>query len=117
MNGWLSPPANSSLYQFATPEALPLGVVFLYRKVAFSSYTRYAPPPKRKSPGFFTLLLGFLAAFSSLSKPKKKHSGRCDGDCANGPPHYGYRYGRWYYGHDHAHGCEFGGNKCSGSRD
>lgn len=35
-------------------------------------------------------------------------------DC---PPHYGYRYGRWYYGHDHVHGCEFGGNKGSGSRD
>ena len=37
--------------------------------------------------------------------------------CANCPPHYGYRYGRWYYGHDHVHGCEFGGNKGSGSRD
>lgn len=43
--------------------------------------------------------------------------GRCDGDCENCPPHYGYRYGRYYYGHDHSHGCEFGGNKCSGSRD
>lgn len=47
----------------------------------------------------------------------KKHSGKCDGDCANCPPHYGYRYGRWYYGHDHIEGCEFGGNKGSGSRD
>lgn len=36
---------------------------------------------------------------------------RCDGNCANCPPHYGYRYGRWYYGHHHRHGCEFGGNK------
>lgn len=42
---------------------------------------------------------------------KKKHTGRCDGDCDNCPPHYGYRYGRWYYGHDHQHGCERGGNK------
>lgn len=47
----------------------------------------------------------------------KKHNGRCDGDCANCPSHYGYRYGRWYYGHDHVEGCEFGGNRCSGSRD
>lgn len=39
------------------------------------------------------------------------HNGRCNGDCENCPPHYGYRYGRWYYGHHHRHGCEFGGNK------
>ena len=52
------------------------------------------------------------------SKPNsKKHSGKCDGDCANCPPHYGYRHGRWYYGHDHIEGCEFGGNKGSGGRD
>ena len=52
------------------------------------------------------------------AKPqRKKHSGKCDGDCANCPPHYGYRHGRWYYGHDHIEGCEFGGNKGSGSRD
>lgn len=42
---------------------------------------------------------------------------RLTADCANCPPHYGYRYGRWYYGHDHDHGCEFGGNKGSGSMD
>ena len=47
----------------------------------------------------------------------REHPGHCTGDCANCPPHYGYRYGRWYYGHDHSEGCEFGGNKCSGSRD
>ena len=47
----------------------------------------------------------------------KRHSGKCDGDCANCPPHYGYRYGRWYYGHSHIHGCEFGGNKGDGGRD
>ena len=55
---------------------------------------------------------------SSYSKPKpKKHNGKCDGDCANCPPHYGYRYGRWYYGHSHTEGCTFGGNKCNGGRD
>ena len=47
----------------------------------------------------------------------EKHSGKCDGDCANCPPHYGYRYGRWYYGHSHTEGCEFGGNKNNGGRD
>lgn len=53
---------------------------------------------------------------SSEPSPRKKHSGKCDGDCANCPPHYGYRYGRWYYGHDHSEGCEFGGNKCGGGK-
>lgn len=48
---------------------------------------------------------------------KKKHLGKCDGDCKNCPPHYGYRYGRWYYGHNHSEGCVFGGNSCSGGRD
>ena len=51
-----------------------------------------------------------------ISKAKRRN-GRCDGDCANCPPHYGYRYGRWYYGHDHSEGCEFGGNRCGGGRD
>ena len=43
--------------------------------------------------------------------PHRSRMNRCDGNCANCPPHYGYRYGRWYYGHHHRHGCEFGGNK------
>lgn len=45
---------------------------------------------------------------------KKKDTGKCDGDCANCPPHYGYRYGRWYYGHDHSEGCTRGGNRNGG---
>ena len=56
------------------------------------------------------------SSWNSTEKPKR-HSGKCDGDCANCPPHYGYRHGRWYYGHDHVEGCEFGGNKGSGGRD
>ena len=56
-------------------------------------------------------------SYESKNAPKKKHSGRCDGDCANCPPHYGYRHGRWYYGHSHSEGCVFGGNKCNGGRD
>lgn len=47
---------------------------------------------------------------SYSSGGRKKHNGRCDGDCNNCPAHYGYRYGRWYYGHGHQHGCQFGGN-------
>lgn len=61
----------------------------------------------------------------SHSKPEKgkngkpdpvgrKRGGRCNGDCRNCPPHYGYRYGRWYYGHGHTEGCEFGGNSGDG---
>ena len=62
-------------------------------------------PPKI---GFFAALaLGLgLAGKSSTHK----HNRQCSGDCANCPAHYGYRYGRWYYGHHHTHGCEFGGN-------
>ena len=80
---------------------------------------RQEPVPERQKPriGFFgTLLLG-LSLFSGSSKPKKKHSGHCDGDCANSPPHYGYRYGRWYYGRHHHYGCQFGGNHGGGGLD
>lgn len=62
-------------------------------------------PPKI---GFFTALALGLG-LAGKSKPHK-HNGKCNGDCANCPAHYGYRYGRWYYGHHHTHGCEFGGN-------
>lgn len=76
----------------------------------------YYPPPKR--PGFFAALFGVIAGINmATGSNQHRHNGRCNGDCANCPPHYGYRYGRWYYGHDHVHGCEFGGNKGSGSMD
>ena len=61
-----------------------------------------------KPGGILSALLGFSA--SGNSGKGKGHNGRCNGDCANCPPHYGYRYGRWYYGHQHTDGCEFGGN-------
>ncbi|MBR5231514.1 MAG: hypothetical protein IKW00_04630 [Clostridia bacterium] len=51
------------------------------------------------------LLSGLLNIFLS-----EDNGDRCDGDCDNCPSHYGYRYGRWYYGHGHMHGCERGGN-------
>lgn len=76
----------------------------------------YSPPPKR--PDFFATLFGEISGVSMASGSNQhRHNGRCNGDCAHCPPHYGYRYGRWYYGHDHVHGCEFGGNKGSGSMD
>ncbi len=76
----------------------------------------YESVPQKKGRGVFGTLLAVAATFGLFGKSKKK-VGRCDGDCANCPPHYGYRYGRWYYGHGHVHGCEFGGNKCSGGMD
>ncbi|WP_322181544.1 hypothetical protein [Neglectibacter caecimuris] len=74
--------------------------------------------PSQKKPGFFGTLFAFAAGISLAGGSKgKHHNGRCTGDCANCPPHYGYRYGRWYYGHDHQYGCEFGGNRGSGQTD
>ena len=67
--------------------------------------------PKRKKLGFLGTLLVILGAFAGAgSGKKKKDTGHCDGDCANCPAHYGYRYGRWYYGHGHRYGCQRGGN-------
>ena len=58
--------------------------------------------------GFWGTLIGLVSEFSTSAG--HHDNGRCNGDCANCPPHYGYRYGRWYYGHGHQHGCERGGN-------
>jgi len=69
------------------------------------------PTPKL---GFFGKLAIAIGIVGSMKGGHRQHPGHCTGDCANCPPHYGYRYGRWYYGHDHVHGCEFGGNKGSG---
>ena len=63
--------------------------------------------PQRRT-GFWGALIGL---FSGASNSTHHHdNGRCNGDCANCPAHYGYRYGRWYYGHGHQRGCERGGN-------
>ena len=71
---------------------------------------------KPKKTGFFASLL-ILFGIGQLFRKRNtsSHPGRCSGDCAHCPPHYGYRYGRWYYGKGHTHGCEFGGNKADGS--
>ncbi len=72
---------------------------------------------ENKKHGFFATLFAALGMSSSTSSTQPKHNGKCNGDCANCPPHYGYRYGRWYYGHCHSHGCEFGGNNGNGGID
>ena len=77
----------------------------------------YVPEPPAPKLGFFGTLFAVMAGVGAASNHGQRHNGRCNGDCANCPPHYGYRYGRWYYGHDHVHGCEFGGNRGSGSMD
>ena len=72
-------------------------------------------PPKPQRPkglgfgwGLLAVIIGLVSGFSQNSKTS--HSHRCDGNCAACPPHYGYRYGRWYYGHGHQWGCQRGGN-------
>lgn len=82
----------------------------------YDSFNLTEEKPKKIS--FFNalcLLFGVSdnSSHSSLfsSDTSHRHNGRCNGDCANCPPHYGYRYGRWYYGHHHTRSCEFGGNK------
>ena len=81
-------------------------------------YDNAAPAPKVAKTGFFGKLFTAIGIFSDAThSAAKKHRGKCTGDCANCPPHYGYRYGRWYYGHNHTRGCEFGGNNGSGGAD
>ena len=55
--------------------------------------------PRQESRGLF-----------DFSPSTGRRDGKCDGNCAKCPPHYGYRHGRWYYGHGHQHGCERCGN-------
>ena len=64
---------------------------------------------RRKRARFWGALIGIGNGLAK-AHARKKDPHRCDGDCDNCPAHYGYRYGRWYYGHGHQHGCERGGN-------
>ena len=63
---------------------------------------------REKRIGFWAVLGAIFSAFSKGNGHKDPRY--CDGNCANCPPHYGYRYGRWYYGHGHMHGCVRNGN-------
>lgn len=72
---------------------------------------------KPKKAGLGTLLAAVFLAAAGVNSRRRgrhrlrhRHTGRCNGDCANCPPHYGYKYGRWYYGRGHVRGCQFGGN-------
>lgn len=89
----------------------------LARRVGIDAPRHQEPPsPPRDKPGFFTLLAAALTGVSLADRTRSQER-RCNGDCANCPPHYGYRHGRWYYGKGHQYGCEFGGNKGDGSLD
>lgn len=77
-----------------------LGVFAVFLSVIFGLTKRY-------SGGSHHRKTSWGRSSGSSSKKKGRH---CDGDCANCPPHYGYRYGRWYYGHGHQWGCERGGD-------
>ena len=78
------------------------------------NYTEADTAAEHRSPSLFSGLALFFVLGSLLSEiPEVSHTGHshyCNGDCANCPPHYGYRYGRWYYGRAHQGGCERGGN-------
>ena len=72
-------------------------------------------PKKKKKVDLLSALAALAAGAALADREKEKHNAHCNGDCANCPPHYGYRYGRWYYGKGHQYGCEFGGNKGDGT--
>ena len=85
-------------------------IVYLDEETEQMDAERNPTKPKR---GSGTGLLAVLASLFSGSGNKTsghRHSRGCTGNCASCPPHYGYRYGRWYYGHGHQRGCELGGN-------
>lgn len=60
--------------------------------------------------GFYSIF-HFLFGSKSKKTPNRYNNQVCNRDCKNCPPHYGYRYGRWYYCHHHNQGCELGGNR------
>ena len=72
---------------------------------------------KSVAVGLGIMMLAAVLTVVSLADRTRDQERRCNGDCANCPPHYGYRHGRWYYGKGHQYGCEFGGNKGDGSLD
>ena len=51
----------------------------------------YVPEPPAPKLGFFGTLFAVIAGAGAASNHGHRHNGRCNGDCANCPPHYGYR--------------------------
>ena len=87
-----------------------------YNKTIRVSITNvHKPKPPKSSFGLILRALGMGLFRGIFGSQKSNHPGVCNGDCANCPPHFGYRYGRWYYGHGHNYGCEFGGNRGGGN--
>ena len=84
---------------FGVIAAVIFGIFGVFLSVIFGLTKKYGGSSHRHSS---------WGSFGSHSTKKKGR--HCDGDCANCPAHYGYRYGRWYYGHGHQWGCERGGN-------
>jgi len=76
------------------------------------TYGDFEEAPLEEAPQKKLGFWGGLALLGSLFGGSKTHQAGhyCDGDCNKCPAHYGYRYGRWYYGHGHQHGCERHGN-------
>lgn len=77
------------------------------------TYGDFEEPPQEEEPAKEKLgFWGGLALLGALLGGNKSNhnSSHCNGDCNNCPAHYGYRYGRWYYGHGHQYGCERHGN-------
>ena len=115
---------KEALYQ----KALKVGIKFTKKQLEFmdkyeeEEYETQQLEEKSTQCGCLGFLfgLGLLLGGDSNHSDQQSHSGarsskkrdarQCNGDCASCPPHYGYRYGRWYYGHGHQHGCERGGN-------
>ena len=84
---------------FGVIAAVIFGIFGVFLSVIFGLTKKYGGSSHRHS------------SWGSFSRHSTKKKGRhCDGDCANCPAHYGYRYGRWYYGHGHQWGCERGGD-------
>lgn len=75
---------------------------------AFEKPIGYAPS-KTGSVTKLAIAAGMVGGMGKREQPRKptRSGRRCNGDWANCPPHYGYRYGRRYYGHNHTEGCQF----------
>ena len=116
LNAILDEPCRDALYE----RAIRTGLDFSGYELEWISNDKErnssATASRKLRGGLFKSLLVFSLLFGSDSGKNHKtsgagrDSGRCDGNCDVCPPHYGYRYGRWYYGHGHQHRCERLGN-------